>query len=264
MKYCINYYKDFRYLNEVDEIIFTPKDMNDNFVKYIEENFKQEQRIIVNLTTANLASMTPIIDKLKSVHPYYAIIIDYNNGSYEYVKDKYNFFFGKYCKTFDEVYTFIDMGVTDVYIVETLGFSLADMGIYAKDHGVFVRVLPNVAQSTLGSTSRLPQENKFFIRPEDTDIYEDYVTVFELFGDVSKLSVTYEIYKAKEWHGPLNYIIQGFKDELFNLDNKAPFGKYRLNCKQRCYKCQMCSVQRDLNKFLTDNKLKVVEKKDAD
>ena len=42
MKYCINYYKDFRYLNEIDEIIFTPKDINENFIKYVEDNFKRK------------------------------------------------------------------------------------------------------------------------------------------------------------------------------------------------------------------------------
>lgn len=263
MKYCINYYKDFRYLNEINEIIFTPKDINENFIKYVEDNFKQEQRIIVSLVNAgDLASMMPLIDKLRSIHSNYAIIIKLTQYDANLLSG-HTFFFGEYCKTYDQVATFIAMGVSDVYIVETLAFSLRDIGNYAHEYDVNVRVLPNVAQSTLGSISRLPQECKFFIRPEDVDVYEPYVDVFELFGDVSRLSVTYEVYNEKQWQGPISYIVKGL-DDMFSLDAATPFGEQRLSCGQKCYKCEYCTRQVEINKIADKYKLKIKKAENND
>ena len=251
MKYCINYYKNFRYLDEVDEIIF-PK-LNENVIKYI-EGMKQEQRAIISLVSAeDLDSMLPLVEKIKSIHQNYTIIISIKQyGLYfDKIKGIYPFFLGEYCKTFDQVYTFIKLGVSDVYITETLGFSLGEIGKFVKEQGIKVRVLPNVAQSTLGSLSELPHECRFFIRPEDVDVYEPYVDVFELFGNEDKLSVTYEIYKEKKWKGFINHVVKGMND-LFSLDAEMPFGEYRLNCKQRCYQCNLCTRQKEINNIMDE------------
>ena len=267
MKYCISYYKNFRYLDEIDEIIFSPVDINENFIEFIENNIKQEQRVIISLVhEPAVAEVLPMIDKLKEVHENYAIIIKYSEyqTSLDIDFNKYKYFFSDYCKTFDQVYSFIRSGATDVYVVETLGFSLKDIGEYARERGVAVRVMPNVAQSSLGSHSELPYECRFFIRPEDTDLYESYVDVFELFGDSSKFSVTYEIYKEKKWDGPINYVIKGLYGDLFTLQGAIPFGEHRLNCGQKCYKCKLCTRTKEVNKILDENGLIVAENKDGE
>lgn len=255
MKYCINYYRDFRYINEIDEIIF---DRLDNMTfDFIQNEMKQEQKVILDVTRKDPAAVKPFIDKVIKIHPNYDLIIEFNRTSID-AYEGYRKFFGEYCKTFDQVYSFINYGATNVYIVETLGFSLKEVGTYARERDVAVRVLPNVAQSTIGNLSLLPPENKFFIRPEDTDLYEEYVDVFELFGDVHKLSVTYEVYKDKQWKGYIGNLVKGLPD-LFSLDAAAPFGEYRLNCGQKCYKCHMCTVQKELNNIMDQNNLKIVK-----
>ena len=260
MKYCINYYGNFRYLNEIDEIIFDYTGVGD-ILNFIQEKIKPEQRVLLSLVHAeDLDALVPIVDRLKEIHPNYTIILKKDQLTHR-IKDNHPFFLGEYCKTFDQVYSFIELDVTDIYIVETLGFSIKDMGTYAHEHNVKVRVLPNVAQSTLGSLSQLPHECRFFIRPEDVSVYEPYVDVFELFGDNHKLSVTYEIYKEGNWKGALGNLIKGLPLD-FSLDAQSPYGEYRLNCGQKCYKCKMCTVHKELNDIMDQNNLRIIKEKE--
>ena len=53
-----------------------------------------------------------------------------------------------------------------------LGFELPLVRAFCNEHGVRIRCFANVAQSRWEGT---PIFKKFFIRPEDVDIYEDYV-----------------------------------------------------------------------------------------
>jgi len=51
---------------------------------------------------------------------------------------------------------------------------------------------------------------QFFIRPEDVDIYGEYVDVIEFYDSIEQQNVLYEVYfKDKEWNGKLREIIKG-------------------------------------------------------
>lgn len=266
MKYCINYYKNFRHIDKIDEIIFdcNKKFLDKSFIEFVKDNIKQEQRVILSMVNDAevVTMMLPIVNKLKEVHENYAIRTDIASAVNFQLKDKgYKFFLVERCTDFDQVFSAIKYGSTDVYVTDQLGFNLMDVGTYAHEHNVKVRVLPNVAQSSIGILSQFPPENKFFIRPEDVDVYEPYVDVFELFGPEDKLSVTYEIYQEKEWRGPIGELIIGI-NELFSLDGKHPFGQYRLNCRQVCYKCELCNRFREINVITDKHNLKITERKD--
>ena len=256
MKYCISYYKNFRHLAEVDEIIFP---YSDNLPAYFEEKqFDNKQRILIHVGKRSLSEVMPILKKIESIHSNMAIIVDRHMMKPEGIQ----FFYSDYCKTFDQVYSFIQEGVSDVYVVESLGFILKDIGTYCHDHNVNVRVLPNVLQSSLGSTSRLPQVCQFFIRPQDTYAYEDFVDVFELFGDEEKLSVTYEIYKEQKWNDDFMFLIKGITQPMDLSSNFPLFVDYRLKCGQKCYNCNICTRLKDFNTQLTKAGLEVKHKEE--
>lgn len=255
MKYCISYYKNFRHLDEVDEIIFP---YSDNLPAFFEEKkFNKKQRILIHIGEKDLAQVVPTLRKIQTLVYNMAVIAKRHTGvSKTLTENGIEFFYSDYCKTFDQVYTFKEEGVSDIYVVETLGFDLKEIGTYCHDYDVNVRVLPNVLQSTLGSTSRLPQVCHFFIRPDDVKAYESYVDVFELFGDEEKYSITYEIYKDEHWDDDLQFVIKGITKPMY-ISPELPFGEYRLKCRQRCYSCTLCERLQDFEKELKKGGLTV-------
>ena len=146
------------------------------------------------------------------------------------------------------MYTFISKGVSDVYIFGELGFNLQEIGKFCHTKNVNVRVIPNVCQCSYYCSNAVPASCKFFIRPEDTDIYEDYVDIFEFAGDINRINTVFGIYLSKIWVGDLKYLIEGF-DESFINSNATSFGKYRLNCQHKCMydKCNICTSIKDIS-----------------
>jgi hypothetical protein len=116
-----------------------------------------------------------------------------------------------------------------------------------------------VAQSSgKGLSGVIPAINQFFIRPEDTETYEPFVDVFELWGDSSRLSVTYEIYKQQQWLGDIQDLIIGFNDDVPNAGIMEHFAQIRLGCKKKCFqgkKCDICKTMREIALALKEDGL---------
>ena len=260
MKYCIPYYKDFRYFDRVDEIILDYKEHNDNIINFVSNKFSQKQRIIVDIAgkTKEIKDILPILKKLYREHefmsvriPLYAQDLKSDNYIYEYVQDAgIAFFFNEFCRTEDEVYALIKRGVSDVYIVENLAFNIEEVGRYCHEADVSVRMIPNMAQYPLHEKNIIPAAYKFFIRPEDVDIYSSYVDTFEFVGPLDRMSVLFNIYKSKQWLGDLNDLILGLDEEFLNNGTVPYFGRERIKCKHKCMlgKCNLCSEMQKIAK----------------
>lgn len=110
--------------------------------------------------------------------------------------------------------------------------------------GVPIRAVPNLAY-----TDSLPHENGIcgqWIRPEDTEAYETYVSVFEFEdADIKKEQALYRVYSADGWYADL-------KDLITNLNYSASshlippeFAKRRMTCGHRCQaggSCHYCPL----------------------
>ena len=147
---------------------------------------------------------------------------------------------------------YLNLGVSDVYIVNELGFELDKVYDIVHDHNAKVRVFPNIAQSAWTYT---PDLKKFFIRPEDIKDYEKYVDVFEIFeGYVDGLEVyeiaepiiaetLYRVYAIDtQWYGKLEEIIANFHA---NLDGRFLHPRWvdrRVRCGKKCLKGSMCDM----------------------
>jgi hypothetical protein len=99
-----------------------------------------------------------------------------------------------------------------------------------------------------------------FIRPEETQMYSEYIDVFELspfIDDKEGLDTLYRIYaEDKMWKGDLRLIIKGI---FTKLDGgtlmKRQWSKYRVDCRRNCMKghsCRICPNQLVIAKTMQD------------
>lgn len=115
-----------------------------------------------------------------------------------------------------------------------------------------------MAQSSFSETVAL---KKFFIRPEDTDIYSQYIDIFEFYNVDEKLDTYYKIYAIdKKWFGQLNEIIIDFNSDIDNKYIVPRFLEMRYKCGKKCFKgghCRRCEVIEELSSSLEQSELVV-------
>ena len=172
------------------------------------------------------------------------------------------FFYANRINNWDEFIGLIELGVTDIYIVEDLAFELDKVSQIAHEENVKIRIFPNVAQSSWRDT---PDIKKFWVRPEDIDFYSQYVDVCEFFGTVEQIPTLLKIYKEdKQWFGLLNEIIIGLKTPLDSRFTDPRFAEKRIRCGKSCRKsgkCKMCDLHVELSYVLKQAHLMPKKKK---
>lgn len=150
------------------------------------------------------------------------------------------FFFCNFATTIDQVYGLMRYSPTDMYICEELGFSLDKISAILHEKNIKVRVFPNICQSSFPG---MPSLLKFFIRPDDIPVYEQFVDVFELVTDETRQDTIFKIYKQHKWFGDLNEIIPTFKNSLNSRFLLNDFGVFRAQCGKKClYKPNSCNI----------------------
>ena len=129
---------------------------------------------------------------------------------------------------------------SEVYITNMLGFCLEDVKKVCDKQDVGIRVIANLTQSAWENS---PNLTKFFIRPEDLDVYTPYVTGFDFIGDSAIQDVCFKVYSRGYWYGDLKELIIGFNESLDSRMLPQQYGEYRMNCKKRCVqgsRCHLC------------------------
>jgi len=268
MKYAITYYSNFRYMKDIDEMILYWS-TKDDIVDYVDSIFTQDQRVIISFsehdTNYIMEKLFPVMMKFKRVHNNISVRFDGFIPDDEVLitfKEKnIRYFFDQYCNCWDALYGLTLLGSSDVYITEELCFDLSAVSAFCKPRGIKVRIIPNVAQyGGRGIADQIPDMVKFFIRPEDTLLYEPFVDVFELWGESNKISVYYEIYKQEQWLGNINDLIIGFTDDVPNSGIMSHFAGVRLNCRKKCLqgkKCDICKTMKEVAINLADHDLRI-------
>lgn len=250
MKHACKFYQGCPMLQTADEIIIK-YDTKDREILNFVQKWNPEQRIILDITKLidiekNLDLFTATM-KLHNI----AFLCSKDQDFHLLEEECLPFFFEEKCGNFDELIGQIRLKVSDVYITNELGFYLPEIAQMCKDKHVKIRVIPNMAQSGTELVSN--DLTKFFIRPEDLHLYEDYIDVIEFMTDRIELQPTlYSIYKEERWDGDLNQIIYGFKDSIINNTIMPIFGETRLKCKKRCCfgKCDICSYIKSISNEL--------------
>ena len=269
MRYAVRYNKDFRYLKEVDEIIFDYQG-TDQIVDMIPATLQEDQRAIIRLTDIDdIGKVIGYLVKVKELHHNLIVQIDFyeqkdfinilNDNSIEYM-------FSNFCKTYDTLYAMVKLGAKEVYIVESLAFDLESLQSYREDYGIKFRVFPDIAQYEKGTKDLIPEIITFWIRPEDVELYEKYVDTFEIFRTDNRTSVIYEVYKGGQWRGQVKDIICDFESDIGNANIAPHFGLMRTGCKRKCLynKCNVCTNIADLAEQFKINDINIIKKKKKD
>ena len=253
-------------MEEVDEVIVPYVKEDIEFIKSLTSKEKLIKGTII-ISVEDIADFydnkcLDVFKTLKNNYPdvhfklrfleYIRALEDFYN---EIKKYEIPFFFSQRVRDWDSFNGMIDLGVSDIYIVEELGFSLGKIGPIAHEKNISIRVFANVAQSRWEKERSI---KSFFIRPEDVPLYEGLVDVIEFFGSTKIIQETlYKVYSiSKKWFGPLNEIIIGLESDV---DSRSiipgMFAKYRINCDKRCNKgssCSICDRFVDISKSLLD------------
>jgi len=257
MKYCINFNRGSKILDKVDEINiqYGRIENEDALVQFCEKH--KDQRINLCMDDIEEAInnnwIKTALDIQKKYQKEYKLYIRLGGKNEEIgvILNEYpeaNFYFNIRVNDWDRVVGLIDYGVSDIYIVEGLGFELDKISTIAHKNKVQIRVFPNVAQS---SWKELDDLRKFWIRPEDIEFYNPYIDVCEFFDDNKNSDLLYSIYKKdKKWFGDLKEIIIGLKDTFDSRYIVPRFVKKRVKCGRECLKggnCQMCDRIKELS-----------------
>ena len=271
MKYCINYRRGFKYIKDVDEINidYNPKDTTlgqfmqkhkdqriNIYINHVDDFIANDRvklfnQLVIDNPDIDFALVLPGIKNNSKAEEAYNIIKEYNI--------KYYFF--EMVTNWDMLWGYIVYNPSDMFIAEELGFELDTVAEVLHSFGIKIRAFANVAQSSWKHT---PALKKFFIRPDDIDIYEQYIDVIEFFGKEKSIETLYRIYAIdKKWAGPLNEVISDFDSDIDSRFIIPIFAEKRLSCGRRCLKghsCQVCEAIERLSKTLENNSIRILTK----
>lgn len=266
MKYCVPYLKKFKYKDKVDEfMVDCTEGRNLSIFKQLSSDkskFQPHQRFNLMFDVKDFDEKKDIKQAiaLKQSKPevnFSIVFKDFSKGYinvYEELKaNEIPYFFLTRVKSKDEFCGLIEMGVSDIYIVEEMGFILNLLGPLAHAAGVSIRVFANICQSSWYNTT---PEKSFFIRPEGVPVYTPYVDVIEFFGDNNVQEVMYKAYAIdKKWFGNLREIIIGLDKDIDSRSLPASFELKRIRCGKQCViggKCSMCDRWVELSKTYSE------------
>ena len=159
--------------------------------------------------------------------------------------------------SFYELNGIINMGVSQVLISGPLYFDL----IPVAKKGIPVRIGANVCFDNY-----IPRAEGIcgtYVRPDDIDEYDKYVTTIEFVTDkLEKEATLLEIYQKKEWKGNLNLILTNLKFDVDNRGFPKEFANARVQCRQNCQRggaCHFCYTSMNFSRTLDKNKDKWVQ-----
>lgn len=253
MKYCLDYYKICRYTNKCDQLNFTYNKRDEALLSFLQEHANQRINLVIKDEDIDNFIETQEYKVLEAIYqqaPNFVLRF-YENQKASVIHEKLAnllpdltipYYFGHIITNWDEFYYFINLGICDIILGEEICFELDKAAAIAHAKNILIHIFPNVAQSPISQT---PALYKFFVRPEDTKLYEQYVDVFEFWGDAKKLSAYYKIYALSgRWLGNLNYIIISLHHDIPNDLILPQFAQSRISCGKECLKggkCRICN-----------------------
>lgn len=187
------------------------------------------------------------IDLIKSLDIDYTVKCN-TFSQVDILKEKgYNFYLDLVVTDWEKFHTLVNYGVSDIFIDGPLGFDIKHL---AKKN-VIIRTNPCFSYNTLNPHT----ETFFFIRPEDINLYENYIDIFE-FNDTNIL----DIYLKQDYLFNIQDIVSQFPQPFNNKLFPNTWGKIRMGCGMTCMRelesCHFCTsatkIQKILMKYLGD------------
>ena len=238
MKYCLSSRNEKKYLELADEIRVQYRDRNiipDLLEKYpnadiILDIFDIEtEKDWEKIKQFNILSLGRLV----------CCVADFGLAMMCKEED-IRFYYGYPIKTYYDLKSAIDFGCCYVILGAPLFFNMK----YIKNtYDIDIRAIPNIAYG-----DGFPREDGVcgtWIRPEDVEAYEPYVSVMEFEDcDLRKERALFRIYAQKQkWSGDLGMIITNFNHIGTNRMVLPELVEHRLSCRQKCQEggsCRAC------------------------
>ena len=260
MNFAANYHAGVA-LQEFDEIIIEYNGQSEALKRLLEQYSDKKVILAVNDPAKFFeAQEDKILNSYYIDYPNFIVRFYDHHKFYEYssailqrIKERMlaPYFFGGYVANFDQLHYMFTTGASEVYLVEEICFDLMRAKSLCTQHGVQVRAFPNVAQSSTKST---PALKKFFIRPEDIDIYSEVIDTLEFYtDDLMRQNILLKIYKRGKWHGDLNPLILDLNLTLESSLIEPEFGRMRRSCARKCMRGEACRACENIQ-YIHDKK----------
>ena len=257
-KICLLYDgADNMYAKEATQVKIRFRPSSKNFEKYIELN--QDKHIYIEFNPDYFSDIKRLQNVLQfdnwTLQIPFDMIVDKSRKvdkiKFNAIKDCCNrYMFTDLVGNWEVLAFILTLNPSEVYITNMLGFHLPQVKKICDKAGAGVRIITNLAQSAWDESSSL---TKFFVRPEDLEVYAPFVSGFEFSGPNNYQEVCYRAYTRGYWYGNLREIIIGLDEDLDSRRLPAQYGEYRLNCKKRCMtggKCTLCKTMKGFSEEL--------------
>lgn len=247
MKVCLNSHCSPEYLEKADEIKISYKDRN-KIIDYVEKYPKATIVLSLRDTSEDIEITWEDIKRYQTLCKGNFLLAVVNaNQVKECSFQLINFYLDRPIKTFEEVYWLKAFNSKYILVDSPLFYRLADLKGLG---GISLRIAPNIAYYA----DEVPRSNGIcgsWIRPEDIDLYSDYIDIIEFEDcDARKEEALYRTYiETKEWPTDLNKLITNLGTTISNSYIPNIFGLMRLACGQTCMSggaCHFCNRAIDL------------------
>lgn len=254
MNYCIRFNKDSKYLDTIEELVidFTPGRSETLLQSFIDMHANQKVTMDIGTIEPSkelIAAVANLRDSSK-----FAMRFDKKNTvALEAIpKLGINWYFTNAALTYDDIFTYKNLGASEFFIGAQLGFDLPHCKAIADSLNMKVR---SVYAYAIEITPIYRNYWQYFIRPEDVTLYTHYVDTIEFYGEPHMVNVLVKAYRAEKWNGPLNEIIpivEKTYDSRFIIPH---WGRRRISCNRKCMygeSCSMCETIYDLSQSLEE------------
>lgn len=256
MKYCLRYTNICTKLNKADEI--TIKYIEDKgLVDFLEKFSSQRINLLVNPAVFSEMEVRKLV-AIRSTYPQYDFAVVMT--SYDPVlgvllaKADIKYYEAAPCLNWERFNYLVREGVSDINLSGPLAFETGNVHrvLVSLNPNIQIRVTPNKVVNLDKNTDPLVG---FYIRPEDTYLYEDVVDIIDFEG-LENQDTFYSIYAEHQMFiGNLNQCIYDFGKPIDNKGLISLFGERRINCGRECLKggrCHRCYDLADLAKPMGD------------
>lgn len=235
MKFCLNSRQEAAYLSKADEIKVEFRD-KDSIPTLIE---RYPGKDIILMCYFNEILDWKEIERWNILsRKHFMMCLSSIADAQECKERNIPFYMGYPIKTYYELRALKALGVRYVRLGEPLFFEMDTV----RSFEIPVRAVPNVAY-----IDGYPREDGVcgtWIRPEDLDVYEEYVETIEFEdADMKKEQAMFRIYaEQKNWPGDLSMIITNLNHVGLNRIIVPNIAEKRLICGQRCQKSSNCKL----------------------
>lgn len=243
-------------MDQVDQFNIDFRNKKEKLLNFLDTFATGKQRVNIHVNANNTENEIDIILAIWDMNLYNIAICFDSEVEFEKIKSKeIPYYYSTLIDNWESLNTYLDKGVESVFISGNLAFDLKQVSKRCKEKKVRIRCYPNFCQYNWDNSDGI---KTFFIRPEDVDLYGEYIDLLEFWNSEDKQNPLYEIYfHDKKWDGDLREIIYGLKQKVNSYYMLGDFGSLRLDCRRNCIRsnnCNLCGTIVDFGNTIEESK----------